>query len=152
MIYLGLIPAIAYLDKRLKDGIEVQDADDLPQSAWHDRINLTRAHNKGMTLNFMEDKPDTVLKVQLAETALLALWYLPTLFKKGQFLKKLGGALMLGGALGNLYDRFKRGFVVDFIQFKLKPLNKIIINLADICIAVGAVFSMLHILFGSSKK
>jgi len=43
--------------------------------------------------------------------------------------------LILTGALGNLYDRFTLGFVVDFIDWRVWP----VFNVADACITVGAV-------------
>lgn len=45
-----------------------------------------------------------------------------------------GGALVLAGALGNLYDRVAYGFVVDFLYLHHWP----VFNLADSCITVGA--------------
>jgi signal peptidase II len=43
--------------------------------------------------------------------------------------------LILTGALGNLYDRFTLGYVVDFIDWRVWP----VFNVADACITVGAV-------------
>ena len=51
-------------------------------------------------------------------------------------LAALGLALVLGGALGNLYDRISYGFVVDFFDFSFFPA---VFNVADSAITVGAV-------------
>lgn len=48
-----------------------------------------------------------------------------------------GLALVLGGALGNLYDRLAYGFVVDFLDFSFFPA---VFNVADSAITTGAVF------------
>ena len=48
-----------------------------------------------------------------------------------------GLALVLGGALGNLYDRLAYGFVVDFFDFSFFPA---VFNIADSAITVGACF------------
>ncbi|MDQ7773235.1 MAG: signal peptidase II [Elusimicrobiales bacterium] len=48
-----------------------------------------------------------------------------------------GAALVLGGALGNLYDRIAYGHVVDFIDLSFFPA---VFNVADASITVGAVF------------
>ena len=45
-----------------------------------------------------------------------------------------GCVLVVGGALGNLYDRLAYGFVVDFLDFRVWP----VFNLADSCITMGA--------------
>ena len=46
---------------------------------------------------------------------------------------RLGLAVMLGGVMGNLYDRLQTGYVVDFIDFRFWP----VFNIADIGIVVG---------------
>jgi signal peptidase II len=58
-----------------------------------------------------------------------------------------GLALVLGGALGNLYDRLAYGFVVDFFDFSFFPA---VFNIADSAITAGAI--LLAIGFGSGSK
>ena len=53
--------------------------------------------------------------------------------------KHIGFALVLAGAIGNLADRIARGYVVDFIYLHRWP----VFNVADICIAAGAVLLLL---------
>ena len=47
--------------------------------------------------------------------------------------------LILSGALGNLIDRVFRGYVVDFISFKLFNHDMAIFNIADICVVIGVI-------------
>lgn len=56
-------------------------------------------------------------------------------------LVRLSLALILGGALGNLIDRVRFGYVVDFLDFKVWPL----FNMADTAITLGAVFLFISI-------
>ena len=58
-------------------------------------------------------------------------------------LVKWGLVLILGGALGNLYDRIALGFVVDFIDLRVWP----VFNAADSFITVGGVMLALALLF-----
>ena len=58
-------------------------------------------------------------------------------------LVKWGLVLILGGALGNLYDRIALGFVVDFLDFRVWP----VFNAADSFITVGGVMLALTLLF-----
>lgn len=55
---------------------------------------------------------------------------------------RLAFALILGGALGNLIDRLRFGFVVDFLDFRIWP----VFNIADSAITIGTVVLILHIL------
>lgn len=56
-------------------------------------------------------------------------WHMP----KGQLLVNVSLGLQLGGAIGNLLDRVRYGYVIDFIDFKIWP----VFNLADTSIVIG---------------
>jgi len=59
----------------------------------------------------------------------------------------IGLSLIMGGALGNLWDRVVRGRVVDFLLFYVKRYQWPVFNLADSAIVVGAGLLVLEILF-----
>lgn len=63
----------------------------------------------------------------------LAVWFLREEIAAGGRYSKIGSALFLGGALGNLIDRVRTGLVVDFFDFRVWP----VFNVADIAICVG---------------
>jgi signal peptidase II len=72
----------------------------------------------------------------------LALWVRLSV----RWLQALGGGLIIGGAIGNLYDRFTRGSVVDFIDLQALYFPWIF-NIADSAITVGVIvliFDNLH--------
>ena len=56
--------------------------------------------------------------------------------------------LILGGAIGNLFDRIKFGSIVDFIDFRIWP----VFNVADSAITIGIILLGWHILMQSSKR
>jgi signal peptidase II len=60
-------------------------------------------------------------------------------------------SLIMGGALGNLWDRVVRGRVVDFLLFYMKRYQWPVFNLADSAIVVGAGLLVLEILFHRSS-
>lgn len=75
-------------------------------------------------------------------TALLIIalcWYVLKHFEWLKRLERFGYILIISGALGNGYDRFFRGFVIDFISLKYFA----IFNVADIVITVGAMLIIL---------
>ena len=61
------------------------------------------------------------------------LWLQRSWAGRGVWLR-IGLLLVLGGALGNLYDRVALGYVVDFLDFRVWP----VFNVADSCVTVGA--------------
>lgn len=73
--------------------------------------------------------------------------YLLTLDKKNRKIKRLGLALVVGGAASNLYDRIQNGGVTDYLL--IKGLPKVVFNLADLAIVLGAVISFIGDLVGN---
>jgi signal peptidase II len=61
-------------------------------------------------------------------------------------------ALILGGALGNLYDRIAYGYVVDFVEFYLGPYHWPAFNVADSAISVGVVLLALEIIRNETPR
>lgn len=64
------------------------------------------------------------------------IWYREKHGRPLSALEKCGFGLILGGALGNIIDRFMRGYVTDFIYFVFWPSFPVF-NIADACIDVG---------------
>jgi signal peptidase II len=64
---------------------------------------------------------------------------------------RYGLGLVLGGALGNLYDRLRWGSVTDFLDFYLGPNHFPVFNVADSAITVGAGLLILGIWLGQSR-
>lgn len=58
--------------------------------------------------------------------------------------------LLLGGIIGNLFDRIFYGYVIDYLDFKIFNLDFAIFNIADMAIVIGAL--LLIIFEGSDKK
>ena len=57
---------------------------------------------------------------------------------KGRKLEKLAMSLIIGGSLSNLYDRYVRGYVVDYFSLRFGPLKEVVFNLGDISIFLGS--------------
>ncbi len=76
----------------------------------------------------------------LIMTVLISGYLLVALFWKDHWTIQLGKALVLGGALGNLTDRFLYQQVIDFLDFYWKNWHYPAFNLADSAICLGMVF------------
>jgi len=110
------------------------------EALWHRSVEvfsffrLTYAENTGVAFGMFRDSN----KFFLVFSALLVavLLYLRRRITAHGRLAEAGLALVLGGALGNIYDRLAYGFVVDFFDFSFFPA---VFNVADSAITVGAV-------------
>ena len=103
-------------------------------------FDLVRYHNEGAAFSFLADAGGWQ-KWFFTAIAAIASIFIVYLLKKHHTEKlfSLGLALVLGGALGNLYDRVTLGYVVDFLSFHVNDLYWPAFNVADsaICVGVG---------------
>jgi signal peptidase II len=101
-------------------------------------FDLVRYHNDGAAFSFLADAGGWQ-KWFFTTVSIVASVFILYLLNKHQHEKlfSLGLALVLGGAIGNLYDRVTLGYVVDFLSFHLNNLYWPAFNVADSAITVG---------------
>ena len=71
---------------------------------------------------------------------------------KSYGLKKYSFLMILGGAIGNVYDRIFYGAVPDFIDFHIGNFHWFIFNVADIFITLGVIFMIIIEITGNNKN
>lgn len=153
MVYLIIILFLAAGDLGIKYWIEQQKPEEFPRPLAHtkEKIWLYRNHNAGFPFGFLEKYGELVRTFPLVIISALGgvLCYLVP--KKGHTAEKIGIAVILGGALSNLYDRYVRRYVVDFFSIRLGALKKVVFNLGDICVFLGAAILMILQVLGEWK-
>lgn len=112
------------------------------------RILLRRHHNRGVMLNLLQKRQPVVAVLSLVLTIAMAVLFGLSLGTRGNNLLRVGLAFLLGGAFSNTYDRLKRKYVVDYLSFGVKweRLRRIIFNISDFCIIIGALLAVIGIL------
>ena len=116
-------------------------------------FNFTLLHNPGAAFSFLSDAGGwqrwffTV--VAAVVSVVLVIWLARVSEKRYE---ALALALILGGAIGNLYDRVVLGYVVDFIVVHYQDYYWPAFNIADSAITVGAALLILDMLFGKDKR
>jgi signal peptidase II len=116
-------------------------------------FRLTHTENTGAAFSLFADSPShwkTALLIGFSFVAMVIVSVL--LWKQTRALTITGVALafILGGAVGNLWDRVASGRVVDFLLFYIKQYQWPVFNLADSAIVVGAILLVMEILWGKS--
>ena len=117
-------------------------------------FDLTRVHNTGTAFGFMNatDFPfKTVILACVAIGALAALAMYAATLPANQWLARIGLALILGGAAGNLIDRITEGYVVDFVDLYWSGWHFWAFNVADASITVGVALMILDLLGAGSR-
>lgn len=128
--------------------------------AYYETINvigkhliLTKIENSGAFLSTGDSLGGSVKFIFLSLLPLLALcagiYYLLT-HKTLPRLLVLGIAFVIGGGLGNLYDRLMYGSVTDFLHIDFYLFKTGIFNLADVSIMIGMVMLVIHLYFKRS--
>lgn len=145
MFYFILIAGIFLTEWKIKNYIEKNKEMHKKEEILGGNIVIERYHNKGAMLNFLENDVKVVKTISCTLLGVALLMFLLMLPKKGDKLLKFAMALILGGALSNVVDRFTRGYVVDYFSFKF--LKKIVFNISDICIFIGSGLVVIRSLF-----
>ncbi len=102
-------------------------------------FNLTLLHNPGAAFSFLANEGGWQ-RWLFSALALAVSFYLVVLLRAASSPVYRGGlSLILGGALGNVIDRMRLGYVVDFIQVYYRTWSFPAFNLADSAITLGAV-------------
>jgi signal peptidase II len=108
------------------------------------RLQLQLAKNTGSFYGMLKGKKKLIIVVNLFTIiGCVVLLYLGIQDEKSSY--NLGFSFLLGGAIGNLIDRIKKGYVIDFIFFKVK--RGPIFNLADVFILIGALILCYYEIF-----
>lgn len=117
-------------------------------------LNLILAHNTGAAFSFLGDAGgwQRWFFAVLAGVVSIALIIWLTRLPKKVIWLPCALALILGGAIGNLIDRIRFGYVVDFIDFHIGTWHFATFNIADAAISVGAVMLLIDAFFLTNKS
>jgi signal peptidase II len=118
-------------------------------------LDITRMHNVGAAFSFLASASGWQRWVFIGLAGVVSVgiivWLL-RLRERAQGLLSCGLALVLGGALGNVIDRIRLGYVIDFIHFHWDRAYFPAFNVADSAITVGAACLLLDALFEGKRK
>src|SRR5690606_28502733 len=112
------------------------------------------AYNRGAAFSFLNDAGGwqrwLLSSISLGVSVFLGLWLVR--LPQQQRLLRWALAIILGGAVGNLYDRVVYGYVVDFISLYWGSWRFATFNVADAAISIGAVLLVLDVLLSKEDK
>jgi signal peptidase II len=111
-------------------------------------FNFTWVENRGISLGLAQAENDTHRWLLVAMTAAIAIgvaWWMRREPKRGD---QFSLALILGGALGNIVDRVRFGYVVDFLDLHFGSYRPFyVFNVADAAISIGVIILLLRAFF-----
>ena len=117
-------------------------------------FNLTLAYNSGAAFSFLADAGGWqrwfFTAIAVGASVMILIWL--ARLTRAETLQGVALSLILGGALGNFYDRLVLGHVVDFLDFYWGDYHFPAFNIADTAITIGAGLILLDMLLGAKKR
>jgi signal peptidase II len=104
-------------------------------------FHLTFVENRGVAFGLLQNKGWIFVPITVVVALVIAFLLIKSKGKSRAV--GLALAMILGGALGNMYDRIFLGYVVDFLDFRIWP----VFNAADSSVVIGAGLLIFQILF-----
>jgi signal peptidase II len=117
-----------------------------PVSILGGKVLIDLVHNSGAAFGVLPNQ--TALFIIIAVGIVTALIVSYRKLARGPAVLRIGLGLVLGGALGNLADRVRLGYVVDFIDLRWWP----VFNVADSCIVVGVALLFLTLTVTAEQR
>ena len=127
---------------------EVENVVDMYITAY---LNFYLIWNKGIAFGLASSNESLIYNSMTVIIGLIVLGILILIFKL-EGTKKYSFIMVLGGALGNLYDRIYYSAVPDFIDFHIGENHWFVFNVADIFITFGVIFLILIELFDKKRN
>ena len=148
LLFLGLAGLVVVVDqvtKRLaEDRLERTGVRSVPVPlpGVSDYLRLTYTENRGAAFGVLQDQTTFFVLVGLVVVGVIAASY--RYLPRSGFRIHLALGLQLGGAVGNLIDRIRQGYVVDFVDFGYKANWWPVFNVADSAIVIGVALLALN--------
>ena len=141
IIGLAIAATIFVLDQAIKwlvdDRLQMRLGETIELVPFFD---FTRTHNYGVSLGMFQADSMEMRWLLVAVTALIAFVVFVWMLREKALGDIVGLSLILGGALGNIVDRWQLGYVLDYADFHIGDFRPFLIfNLADAAITIGVI-------------
>lgn len=115
-------------------------------------FDLTYVENRGMSLGMFQATTMEMRWLLVLVTAVIALVVLVWMMREKLLGDILGLSLILGGAIGNIKDRWELGYVIDYADLHIGTFRPFLVfNIADAAITIGVVIILARSLFVREK-
>ena len=115
-------------------------------------LNIRLIWNEGIAFGLLSFN-ETIFYNALTFLILIIILIIFFMLSKSNGIKKFSLMMILGGAIGNVYDRIFYGAVPDFIDFHIQDFHWFIFNVADIFITLGVIFMIImEFVYRSNNK
>jgi signal peptidase II len=154
LLFLGLAVLVVLLDQTTKrlaeERLEKAGQRSVPLPIVGDYLRFTYVENRGAAFGLLQDQTAFFVFVGVLVVGVIAASY--RYLPRSGFRLHLALGLQLGGAVGNLVDRVRQGYVVDFVDFGYHSNWWPVFNVADSAIVIGVALLALNALSPSTPE
>ncbi|RBW62318.1 signal peptidase II [Tenacibaculum sp. E3R01] len=148
-IFISLIVIISNIscDQITKEKARVEIEKNEIIEVINDNFILTKVENTGAAMSLGQNLPPKlkIIILQILPLLTLILMFFHTIRKKESTkLNLIAFSFIIGGGIGNIYDRILYNSVTDFMYIKLGTFHTGIFNMADVSVVVGALLLFLN--------
>lgn len=144
ILYLAIIIVIPVAAELIRHLVEANLMDGGSVTAVPGVLTLTYSENRGVAFGMFQN--GTVFFAVTTSIVITLFAFLLIKYYKKSKLFSVAAALIIGGGLGNLFERVVYGYVVDYLKLSFFPP---VCNFADYCITAGTVCLIVYLLFFS---
>ena len=149
---LGIIAIVFILDQITKYWIQNTPAMHTHIEVIKNFLYITYVKNTGAAWSMLENQTVFLIVIAVIETIILIYFLLKVRKDKSKLLYTIALSLMIGGAIGNLYDRIQFGFVRDFIDTYPFGYNFPVFNIADSALTIGVILVLIQMFLEERKE
>lgn len=150
VVYLLVIALLTLLDQLSKKAIVENIALNEKIVIIKDFFNITYVRNYGAGFSILQNARVFLSLISLVAIVVLSYYLYKT--KKNQLYDIISYLFIISGALGNLIDRLRLSYVVDFLDFYIFGYDYPVFNVADSFITVGCVMIIIKMVYESIKE
>lgn len=110
----------------------------------HNFFNITYVQNDGAAWSILSG--NRILLISVGFISLFLIYFFLIKNKELTTNEQISYSLLIGGIIGNLLDRIIRGYVIDYLDFKIFNYYFPVFNLADIMIVIGMILIIIQVL------
>ena len=152
IVTFSLVILIFMLDRFSKIYIlDIFDSQNINEIYLTPFLNFYLVWNKGIAFGFLSFEESLIYNIISLIIVVISLIILFMIFQSDN-ISSYFLMLVLGGSLGNLYDRLFNYAVLDFIDFHIKDFHWFIFNIADVFITIGVVCLIFAEIFFNKKQ
>ncbi|OGF58728.1 MAG: signal peptidase II [Candidatus Fischerbacteria bacterium RBG_13_37_8] len=154
-IFFISIAAVVFIVDQIVKKIVAYSLIDEPHQLIPGFLEFVLVHNSGFVFGILSNTENSMLRIIIYSVSIVSLLFVLVYFIKSRsqtMVFSIGFSFIMGGALGNIFDRITQGHVVDFIDLHINKYHWPTFNIADLFITIGVFLIIVDLMRTGTVK